>query len=145
VCRELRRGEISFLRRSFSIGSRFTEWIFIFFCLGEKSSQSLGQSSQKQTYCSSFEMTGRKQHPPLVLSSRRGCRMINCVQIASPRRDLIPTKEYLPSEADLPSGYLFSFASVKKVLHQSTLTTLNNPQKRKTVSCYAEPPRVPTL
>jgi hypothetical protein len=42
--------------------------------------------------------------------------MTNFVQSASPKRDLIPTKEYLPSDADLPSASLVSLASVKKVL-----------------------------
>jgi hypothetical protein len=40
--------------------------------------------------------------------------MTNFVQSASPKRDLIPTKEYLPSDADLPSAYLVSLASVIK-------------------------------
>jgi hypothetical protein len=53
--------------------------------------------------------------------------MINCVQIASPRRDLIPTKEYLSSEEALPGKYLFSFASVKKVLNRLGSRLKNKP------------------
>jgi hypothetical protein len=70
----------------------------------------------------SFGMTGHKRHPTIfpVISMRLQDAQF-CAECFAEERSHSYEGVYRPSEADLPSAYLLSLASVKKVLSRGNI------------------------